>query len=77
MGTVAYESPVFAGMAPDGWADEGWVRLIQGGVNYILEDWPVLLSLFFVFRTRTWYAYRVETGLFVYHVLCTILVRYL
>ena len=40
MGTVVYHDlwqGVFAGMAPDGWADEGWFRLIDGGVNYILD----------------------------------------
>ena len=45
MGTVAYKHPVFAGMTPDGWADEGWVRLIQGGVNYILEVMLLLMLL--------------------------------
>lgn len=40
MGTIVYHDlwqGVFAGMAPDGWADEGWFRLIEGGVNYILD----------------------------------------
>eukprot|EP01046_Picozoa_sp_COSAG06_P022951 COSAG06_NODE_1803_length_8361_cov_28.682401_10_plen_57_part_01 len=25
-------------MTPDGWADEGWFRLIQGGQNYLLDE---------------------------------------
>ena len=43
MGTIIYDDlwkGVFAGMAPDGWADQCWFRLIQGGVNYILDSVP-------------------------------------
>eukprot|EP01046_Picozoa_sp_COSAG06_P049710 COSAG06_NODE_7710_length_2403_cov_93.648003_3_plen_69_part_00 len=37
-GTVAYPAfdEIAPGMTPDGWADEGWYRLIQGGQNYLL-----------------------------------------
>merc|ERR1712224_1012169 len=39
MGTVVHKGaiPITAGMAPDGWADEGWYNLVQGGVNFILD----------------------------------------
>ena len=43
MGTVVYSdlwAGVFTGMAPDGWADECWFRLIDGGVNYVLDSVP-------------------------------------
>merc|ERR1712083_578172 len=40
MGTVVYNAsdPILRGMAPDGWADEGWYNLIQGGQNFILDS---------------------------------------
>lgn len=40
MGTVVYNSSsaFTGGMAPDGWADEGWFNLIQGGREFILDD---------------------------------------
>lgn len=39
MGTVVYNAskPITKGMAPDGWADEGWYNLVQGGQNFILD----------------------------------------
>jgi hypothetical protein len=40
MGTVVYDdfnTNVAPGMAPDGWADEGWFNLIQGGKNWMVE----------------------------------------
>jgi hypothetical protein len=38
MGTVAYPSmdDIAPGMTPDGWADEGWFRLIQASVTVII-----------------------------------------
>ena len=41
-GTVAYPAfdEIAPGMTPDGWADEGWYRLIQGGQNYLLVRKP-------------------------------------
>jgi len=40
MGTVVYNSsaPITSGMALDGWADEGWYRLIEGGQNFVLDS---------------------------------------
>jgi|EP01047_Picozoa_sp_COSAG01_P066076 hypothetical protein len=41
MGTVAYSTladDIALGATPDGWADEGWVRMIQGGQNYLLNS---------------------------------------
>ena len=40
VGTVAYDHPVTRGMAPEGWCDAGWYRLIQGCQGYILDDLP-------------------------------------
>ena len=42
MGTVVYNSssPITSGMAPEGWADEGWFNLIQGGRNLLLDKLP-------------------------------------
>jgi hypothetical protein len=43
MGTVAYPTltdQIAPGMAPDGWADECWARLIQGGRNHLLDKAP-------------------------------------
>lgn len=39
MGTVVYNNsaPFTQGMAPDGWADETWFNLVQGGQNFLLE----------------------------------------
>ena len=31
---------VFDGMAPEGWADESWFRLIEGGTNFLLDSVP-------------------------------------
>eukprot|EP01046_Picozoa_sp_COSAG06_P073165 COSAG06_NODE_21747_length_746_cov_36.234930_1_plen_71_part_00 len=45
-GTVAYPAfdEIAPGMTPDGWADEGWYRLIQGGQNYLLVQKRHFLS---------------------------------
>ena len=43
MGTVVYPAfnAIGAGdMAPGGWADEMWYRLVQGGKNFILDGVP-------------------------------------
>ena len=43
MGTVAYNNSfaqIAAGMTPDGWADEGWFNLLEGGQNFILDGVP-------------------------------------
>ncbi|MDB6168507.1 MAG: glycoside hydrolase family 2 sugar binding protein [Verrucomicrobia bacterium] len=37
-GTVVYDSPVTKAMAPDGWCDAGWFRLLQGAQTVILDD---------------------------------------
>lgn len=39
-GTVVYDSPVTKAMAPDGWCDAGWFRLLQGAQTVILDDLP-------------------------------------
>lgn len=40
MGTVVYENSaaITKGMAPDGWADEGWFNLVEGGQEFVLDD---------------------------------------
>jgi hypothetical protein len=47
-GTVAYPAfdEIAPGMTPDGWADEGWYRLIQGGHNYLLVQKTPLFEPF-------------------------------
>jgi len=37
-GTLVYDSPVTRAMAPDGWCDAGWFRLLQGAQTIILDD---------------------------------------
>ena len=37
VGTVVYDNPVTRQMAPDGWCDAGWYRLIEGAHTYILD----------------------------------------
>jgi len=39
-GYVVYEHPATAGMAPGGWTDEGWYRLVNNGRNFLLDDLP-------------------------------------
>jgi len=38
VGTVVYDNPVTREMAPDGWCDAGWYRLLEGAQTYILDD---------------------------------------
>jgi len=40
-GTYVYDHPVTRGMAPDGWCDEGWFYLVEGGAKSLLEKAPV------------------------------------
>jgi hypothetical protein len=40
-GTFVYDHPLTRAMAPEGWCDEGWVRLIQGSQKYSLAATPV------------------------------------
>jgi len=37
VGTVVYNNPVTGEMAPDGWCDAGWYRLLEGAQTYILD----------------------------------------
>ena len=37
VGTVVYDNPVTREMAPDGWCDAGWYRLLEGAQTYILD----------------------------------------
>jgi hypothetical protein len=39
-GTYVYDHPVTRAMAPDGWCDEGWFYLIDGGAKSVLEKMP-------------------------------------
>ncbi|MCP4645208.1 MAG: hypothetical protein GY851_32500 [bacterium] len=39
-GTVVYDHPATRVMAPEGWCDAGWCRLINGADGYILDDAP-------------------------------------
>jgi len=39
-GTFVYDHPVTRAMAPDGWCDDGWLYLIEGGRKYSLETAP-------------------------------------
>ena len=41
-GTVVYDHPVTRAMAPDGWCDTGWYRLIEGCYGYLLDDLPAV-----------------------------------
>jgi hypothetical protein len=40
-GTFVYDHPVTHAMAPNGWCDEGWLHLVEGGRKYSLEAAPV------------------------------------
>ncbi len=40
VGTVVYENPVTEGMAPEGWCDGGWYRLLEGAQAYLLAEGP-------------------------------------
>ena len=39
-GTFVYDHPVTRAMAPDGWCDNGWFHLIEGGNKCVLESAP-------------------------------------
>ena len=39
-GTVVYDHPATRAMAPDGWCDAGWYRLLEDCEGYILNDVP-------------------------------------
>jgi len=39
-GTFVYDHPVTRAMAPDGWCDDGWYYLIEGGAKCVLESAP-------------------------------------
>ncbi|MBX7256747.1 MAG: hypothetical protein K1Y02_10325 [Candidatus Hydrogenedentes bacterium] len=40
-GTVVYEHPVTRDMAPEGWCDTSWYRLLEGSEGYLLDELPV------------------------------------
>jgi len=40
VGTVVYDNPVTREMAPDGWCDIGWHRLVEGSQAVILDGLP-------------------------------------
>ena len=39
-GTLVYDHPATQAMAPDGWCDDGWFYLIDGGGKSVLEKMP-------------------------------------
>jgi len=39
-GTFVYDHPTTRAMAPDGWCDEGWFDLMEGGAKYVVEGTP-------------------------------------
>ena len=39
-GTVVYEHSATQAMAPDGWCDDGWLHLVEGGRRYSLNTAP-------------------------------------
>jgi beta-galactosidase len=39
-GTVVYDNPVTRAVAPEGWCDAGWFRLLDHAAAYVLEDCP-------------------------------------
>ncbi len=40
VGTVVYDNPITRAIAPDGWCDIGWHRLVEGSQAIILDDLP-------------------------------------
>ena len=40
VGTVVADNPVTEGMAPEGWCDNGWYRLLESGRAFLLDDCP-------------------------------------
>ena len=41
VGTVVYDHPVTQGMAPEGWCDGGWYRLLENASSYLLDGAPL------------------------------------
>ena len=39
-GTFVYEHPATRAMAPDGWCDDGWLHLLEGGKNTFWKRCP-------------------------------------
>jgi hypothetical protein len=39
-GTFVYDHPATKAMAPDGWCDDGWYHLLEGGCKFDLEKAP-------------------------------------
>lgn len=39
-GTLVYRHPLIHTTAPDGWCDEGWYDLLEGGSKFILDNAP-------------------------------------
>jgi hypothetical protein len=39
-GTVVYPHPVTRAIAPEGWCDAGWHRLLEGAQAYVLNEFP-------------------------------------
>jgi hypothetical protein len=39
-GTLVYEHAVTRAMAPEGWCDDGWSHLVEGGRKFVLEGAP-------------------------------------
>jgi hypothetical protein len=43
-GTVVYLHPVTREIAPDGWCDAGWYRMLEGAQAYVLDAVPFVVS---------------------------------
>jgi beta-galactosidase len=43
-GTVVYPNPVTREMAPEGWCDLGWYRLLEGAQAFLLDEVPFVPS---------------------------------
>ncbi|MFA6241358.1 MAG: sugar-binding domain-containing protein [Candidatus Hydrogenedentales bacterium] len=41
VGTVVYEHPITREMAPGGWCDTSWYRLIEGSEGYLFDGLPI------------------------------------
>jgi hypothetical protein len=39
-GTVVYDHPVTRAMAPEGWCDASWYRLLEGSDGYLVDELP-------------------------------------
>lgn len=40
VGTVVYDNPVTEGMAPEGWCDGGWYRVLEGAQAFLMAEAP-------------------------------------